>query len=40
MSTHKHITTHLDTNSLNAFAFGFLEKYSFLKTELSQHTIK
>lgn len=40
MSTRKHITTHLDTKSPNAFAFGFLEKQSFLKAELSQHIVK
>lgn len=40
MSTHKHITAHLDTKSPNAFVFGFLGKYSFLKAELSQHIVK
>lgn len=40
MSIHKHITTHLDTKSPNAFAFGFLEKHKFLKAELSQHIVK
>lgn len=39
MSTHKHITIHLDINSPNAFAFGFLEKCSLLKVKLSEHTI-